>query len=174
MALTKASPLISLGGLLLTSVLFLIYLNRKCDRSHTHAPCSGQPTKNTEDYTPEIARAFHPCFKADVAKAPFVRASAACCPALNSNVLVLPFDLNVGQGKTNPTAALCRRGPSALTPMADSSMSGQVVYSSTRLGRSSQGDIAPELRSDLRTEMNISVSANGYLFHWFRLCCENC
>eukprot|EP00972_Heterocapsa_arctica_P099510 14682451-Heterocapsa_arctica.AAC.1 len=70
------------------------YLNRKCDHSHSHAPCSGQNTKATEDYTPEIANAFHVCFKADVANglkaccagllhtisvAPFARAPAACC-----------------------------------------------------------------------------------------------
>eukprot|EP00972_Heterocapsa_arctica_P054950 8102445-Heterocapsa_arctica.AAC.1 len=50
------------------------YLNRKCDRSHTHAPCSGQNAKGTKDYTPEIASAFHICFKADVAKG-----LKACC-----------------------------------------------------------------------------------------------
>eukprot|EP00972_Heterocapsa_arctica_P009488 1397996-Heterocapsa_arctica.AAC.1 len=41
------------------------YLNKKCDRSHVHAPCSGQNTKGTGDYTPEIAAAFHQCFKDD-------------------------------------------------------------------------------------------------------------
>eukprot|EP00972_Heterocapsa_arctica_P003607 537523-Heterocapsa_arctica.AAC.1 len=42
------------------------YLNRKCDLSHVHAPLSGQNTKGTGDYTPEIADAFHRCFKDDV------------------------------------------------------------------------------------------------------------
>eukprot|EP00972_Heterocapsa_arctica_P022442 3301158-Heterocapsa_arctica.AAC.1 len=35
------------------------YLNLKCDKYHYHAPCSCQNTKGTEDYTPEIAAAFH-------------------------------------------------------------------------------------------------------------------
>eukprot|EP00972_Heterocapsa_arctica_P035668 5248671-Heterocapsa_arctica.AAC.1 len=42
------------------------YLNMQCGKSHYHAPCSGQNTKGTEEYTPEIAAAFHRCFRADV------------------------------------------------------------------------------------------------------------
>eukprot|EP00972_Heterocapsa_arctica_P046834 6913200-Heterocapsa_arctica.AAC.1 len=53
----------------------------------------------TEDYTPEIANAFHLCFKADVAKgmkaccagllhtlsvAPFARSPAACCRVIGA------------------------------------------------------------------------------------------
>ena len=43
-------------------------LNKRCDRSHEHAPCSGQNTKITEGYTPSIARIVHSCFKDDACK----------------------------------------------------------------------------------------------------------
>eukprot|EP00972_Heterocapsa_arctica_P069773 10308375-Heterocapsa_arctica.AAC.1 len=50
------------------------YLNRKCNGSHVHVPCSGQNTKGTKYYSPEIANAFRRFFKAD-----FSRGFKACC-----------------------------------------------------------------------------------------------
>ena len=47
------------------------HLNKKCDGSHIHTPCSGQNTSITEGYTPKIVRIVHECFRDDVRSGKF-------------------------------------------------------------------------------------------------------
>eukprot|EP00972_Heterocapsa_arctica_P114555 16442982-Heterocapsa_arctica.AAC.1 len=144
-------------------------LNRKCDCSHTHAACSGQNAKGTEDYTPEIARAVHLSFKADVVKglkafcagvlhvmpaAPIARAPAACCLALGGNALVSSNEVILVQRKTAPLPAPCHRGLlyEFILRMADSARG---TWRSGRLGNSSA------LVSEMRRQLPVfSASVN--------------
>eukprot|EP00972_Heterocapsa_arctica_P035206 5181345-Heterocapsa_arctica.AAC.1 len=159
------------------------YLNRKCDPSHTHAPCSGQSTKGTEGYTPEIARAFHMRFKADVVKglkaccvgvlhvmpvAPIARAPAACCVALAHNVLASGNEVIFVQGKPAASPALCCRGLpyEVILRMADSRITGWWI----------QGNLFPTeaMKLDLICEMNNSILKYGLLQPRFRQSVERC
>ena len=39
------------------------YLNKVCDKSHRHAPCSGLDALYSQGYTPMICDAIRPCFR---------------------------------------------------------------------------------------------------------------
>eukprot|EP00972_Heterocapsa_arctica_P017866 2639803-Heterocapsa_arctica.AAC.1 len=88
------------------------YLSKRCDRSHKHAPCSGQNTKGTEDNSPDVADAFHRCFRADVSSG-----LKACC-ACTSNVISAAPLFHRGTNIACPSLPSALRGEGEEDPMA--------------------------------------------------------
>ena len=91
-------------------------LNKKCDGSHIHTPCSGQNTSTTEGYTPTIVSIVHECFRDDVRKNSFdvpKYASAAVQKYVDS--LDVPKHDSVSVPKcvnhSKNTAAICQLNP---------------------------------------------------------------